>query len=541
MGLQTSRRDVLKAAAGVAVLPALAGRAWAAERAAAPFRHPGLLHTQADFDRIAAAVRAGAQPYKAGWDKLVANGRSRSTWKPRPLATVVRGGDGQNYPQLYNDIHAAYQNALRWRISGDKAHADTARDILNAWSATLRTVTGNADRFLAAGIYGYQFANAAELMRDYPGFDVERFRKMLLTVFHPLSDAFLVRHNGACITNYWANWDLCNLAAIMAIGVFCDDRAMFDRAVDYVKNGKGNGSIMNAIPFLHPGGLAQWQESGRDQGHTMMGVGLIGTIAEMAWNQGLDLYGHADNRIMKAAEYVARYNLGQSVPFTTYTWGTGTNCARREQTVVSDAGRGQDRPVWELLYNHYANRRGLAVPYTRAYAERVRAEGGGGDYGPNSGGFDQLGFGTLLFTRAATASTGGALLRTGTTRRLLSINFPEEGIGASGGLGVLGEAAPLRVVPGLADAQGHSFVDADGRYLRHRDFRLRFDGDDGSALFERDATFHARPAAGSGRLRLESANYPGRFVRHRHHQLWLDKDEDASAFRADTTFRPTAP
>jgi hypothetical protein len=31
-------------------------------------------------------------------------------------------------------------------------------------------------------------------------------------------------------------------------------------------------------------------------------------------------------------------------------------------------------------------------------AEKVRPEGGGGDYGPNSGGFDQLGYGTLTAT-----------------------------------------------------------------------------------------------------------------------------------------------
>jgi hypothetical protein len=36
-------------------------------------------------------------------------------------------------------------------------------------------------------------------------------------------------------------------------------------------------------------------------------------------------------------------------------------------------------------------------------AARVRTEGGGGDYGPDSGGYDQLGFGTLLFTRDRTA------------------------------------------------------------------------------------------------------------------------------------------
>jgi hypothetical protein len=32
------------------------------------------------------------------------------------------------------------------------------------------------------------------------------------------------------------------------------------------------------VPFLHPGGLGQWQESGRDQGHTVMGIGF-GTLA----------------------------------------------------------------------------------------------------------------------------------------------------------------------------------------------------------------------------------------------------------------------
>jgi hypothetical protein len=538
MALHTSRRSLLKAAAGVAVLPVLPA---ARVSASAAFKHPGLLHTQADFDRIAAAVQAGAQPYKAGWDKLVANRHAASTWQARPLEIVVRGGTGQNYWQFYNDVHAAYQNALRWKISGEKAHGDAARDILNAWSGTLKAINGNADRFLAAGIYGYQCANAAELMRGYPGFDVERFQRMLLTVFYPVNDRFLRQHNDACVTNYWANWDLCTMASVLAIGLFCDDRAKFEQAVDYFKNGKGNGSIMNAIPFLHPGGLAQWQESGRDQGHTMMGMGLIGTFAEMAWNQGLDLYGHADNRIMKAAEYVARYNLGQDVPFTTYKWGHGQRCAPREQTVISSAGRGQDRPVWELLYHHYANRRGLAVPYTKAYAERVRAEGGGGDYGPNSGGFDQLGFGTLLFTRAAAGSGGGGALPAGATRTLQSINFPKEGITASGALGVLGEAAPLRIVPGLADPKGCSFVDGDGRYLRHKNFRLRFDADDDTELFERDATFFARAAGASGRVRLESLNYPGRFVRHRHHQLWLDKARDTAAFRADSTFTPSAP
>jgi hypothetical protein len=51
-----------------------------------------------------------------------------------------------------------------------------------------------------------------------------------------------------------------------------------------------------------------------------------------------------------------------------------------------------------LVYNHYTMRMGKSVPYTAAYAALVRPEGGGGNYGPNSGGYDQLGYGTLTAT-----------------------------------------------------------------------------------------------------------------------------------------------
>jgi len=412
--MSVGRRRLLLGAAAAGAGLALGAAAEPAV-AASP-AHPGMLHTETDFIRVRARLAAGDPVVTAGWRRLTGNGRSQSSWKPRPLATVVRGGAGQNYAQFYPDVHAAYQNALRWRIGGEPAHAATAATILNAWSSTLTQVNGNADRFLAAGIYGYQLANAGELMRGYDGFDLAGLRRLLRNVFYPLNDSFLSRHNDACITNYWANWDLCTLASVMAIGILDDDRTLFDRAVTYLRTGAGNGAIANAIPFLH-GDLGQWQESGRDQGHTVMGVGLLGAICEMAWNQGVDLYGHDGNRFLKGAEYVARYNLGQDVPFTAYRWGNGQNCAPQTQTVISAASRGQVRPVWELVYHHYVNRRGLAAPNVTAMAASVRAEGGGGDYGPASGGYDQLGFGTLMFTRdrATTTATTAATTTTATT------------------------------------------------------------------------------------------------------------------------------
>lgn len=151
--------------------------------AADAFAHPGLLHSQADFNRMRQMVNAGTQPVLDGWNQLMNSPLSEAGWTPRATSTIIRGGTGDNVALLYNDTARAYQNALRWKISGSTAHGDTARDILNAWSSTLTAVSGNADRYLASGLYGYELANAAELMRDYPGFNLTQMQDMLINVF----------------------------------------------------------------------------------------------------------------------------------------------------------------------------------------------------------------------------------------------------------------------------------------------------------------------------------------------------------------------
>jgi hypothetical protein len=42
-------------------------------------------------------------------------------------------------------VARAYQNAILWKFTGNTANGDTARNILNAWSSTLTTISGNAD------------------------------------------------------------------------------------------------------------------------------------------------------------------------------------------------------------------------------------------------------------------------------------------------------------------------------------------------------------------------------------------------------------
>jgi len=370
------------------------------------FVHPGLLHTQADFDRMKLKVNASAQPWITGWNKLIANSHAQLTYSPSPVVKLIRGGSSveepqpDNYSAAFNDAAAAYQTAIRWKITGDVAYANKSIQILNAWANTCTSISGDSNKVLGAGIYGYQFANAAEIMRTYSGWsatDFDKFKTWMKTVFLPISKDFLVRHNNTCISHYWANWDLCSILNVMSIGVLTDDADLYNTAVTYLKNGIGNGQLIKAVWYDHKDGTAQIQESGRDQGHTLLCVGFLSDIAQSTWNQGDDFYSYNDNLILKGAEYAAKYNFTTlTIPFQPYN-----NCDNVNHVVNSADARGGIRPIWNAIYNHYLIRKGLSVDalkYVSLARNIVETEGGGGDYGPNSGGFDSLGFGTLLYS-----------------------------------------------------------------------------------------------------------------------------------------------
>jgi len=340
------------------------------------FVHPGLLHSEADFERIRSKIAGGDETWVEAWNIFSGDSASQLGRTPAPLVELRRGGDGQNFGRVITELRFAYAYALRWKISGDPAYGDLAVVYLNDWSSTLQRITGNADRFLASGLYGYEWANVAEIMRTYEGWeeaDREQFGTMLLDIFLPMNRHFLTVHNDACISNYWANWDLANLASMMAIGVFTDRADIYEEALDYLYHGRGSGALENLMYYRHPGNMGQYQESGRDQGHSTLGVALYGTIAKMAWNQGDDLFAYNNYALLATSEYIARYNLFEEVPFTFY----GPNCksAVHGQGVVSDISRGSVRPAWELIYNHYQNRLGIAAPWTeRMLEEKTRFE-----------------------------------------------------------------------------------------------------------------------------------------------------------------------
>ncbi|NIK61648.1 alginate lyase family protein [Kribbella shirazensis] len=352
-----SRRTVLLATGGALVATQLHVEPAAASAAADPaesgFAHPGILHSADDLERMRAAVADQRAPQYGGFLALAAHPRSSYDYVVRNAGHITSWGRGPaNFmAEAVSDSCAAYQNALMWAVTGDVRHADKARDILNAWSGSLEAITG-ADGQLGSGLQGFKFVNAAELLRHtgYSGWaqaDIDRCGESFRKVWYRSFAGTALFANG--------NWDLAALQAVIAIAVYCDDRVMFENAVRYAVAGAGNGRIEHIVVEA----TGQGQESGRSQAYAQLALGLLADTAAVAWNQGVDLFGHTDDRILKGFEYTARYNLGNDVPFAADLDRTG----KYLKTAVATGNRGQFQPIYELAYGHYAGRRGLRTPY----------------------------------------------------------------------------------------------------------------------------------------------------------------------------------
>jgi hypothetical protein len=203
---------------------------------ATSFVHPGLLHTAADFTRISTKVAAGTEPWNATWTKFIANPYASASYIPQVISVVYRGSDGthdENYYLLYQDVAAAYALAIRWKITGIAQYGNAAINILDAWSSNLSALGGNNDLFLAAGIYGYEFAQAREIMRCYTGWtDFTRFRTMMVNILYSQINEWFVNHDagtfGQNAASVYAGWDLSMMAGAVAIGIMADDETIYN-------------------------------------------------------------------------------------------------------------------------------------------------------------------------------------------------------------------------------------------------------------------------------------------------------------------------
>ena len=170
------------------------------------------------------------------------------------------------------------------------------------------------------------------------------------------------------------NKELAQAEGLINIGVFNDDRSLFNAGLDMWR-GRAPATIYlssdGPAPLQPPKwGPAIWgnkgfipqltdgleQETARDSGHAALALAAMVDAAETARQQGVDLYAEQGKRIMAALEFQAQYLPPNN----------GTPPEHLEFNL---------HPTWEIAYNQYHDRLGQKLPKMGAVLDAMRPTG----------------------------------------------------------------------------------------------------------------------------------------------------------------------
>ena len=336
------------------------------------FTHPGISYTKADIDRMKAMIAAKQEPFYSSYQRFVQSRYTTYRDVDYPLPKASNGepvvwSNRQLWFETFGNV--AFNNALMWQLTGDTYYADRARTVLNKYNkvrSTIRWGTNCLDNGAATPLI-----EAAELLRDYSGWtkaEQDSFKMFLLSPGYSTTiDYYKQYENTDTITNrctiYWnifqgddgrhGNQGLYGMRCLMAMGIYLDNDTIYQRALrkvlsqphlsydlPYPSGGRwstvGPSSKMpeyhygwdmnphyghliryDTIDYGSDDELKYWiyengqcQESARDQGHVMDGMGNMTDIAQVAWNQGDNIFTAYDDRLLKGLTYSIKYNYG---------------------------------------------------------------------------------------------------------------------------------------------------------------------------------------------------------------------------------------
>ena len=385
--------------------------------------HPAVMYNTTQLNVMAADITAsGSNSRKTNYNTLLtrtaASGANSGTafsslsWTPAPVPVVKRYQSGSytdvGDADLIADGIAALTHAFVWRLTGNRASASKSSAILNAWSSTITGIANGypesstvaADGKLLAGWTASTLARAGEIMAhsDWTAgggetaFNAAQFKNRLQTIWQPILTPTepIGQHN----------WFGAVIDGAMQTAVFLDDHEAFDNACAWWRDvvptvfwmpGDTNsqpqlaastppssglprvpaGSRYNVPTSTRSQLLSYWQnplswpaglsgELGRDFHHNAMIFATVANAAETAWHQGVDLYGEEQTRIVTATELFAGflneiYVNGNTSPAG---WPFAKSATSGSYTTSTQ------RATFELLYMHYHDRKGVAMPNT---------------------------------------------------------------------------------------------------------------------------------------------------------------------------------
>jgi hypothetical protein len=423
------------------------------------FVHPGILVNKQQLDFVKAKIENGDQPWRQAYE-TASGGSLGNTTRPPSAVPEVKCTDSRYLPpntptypavgceQLRDDANAAYTRALLWYYTGEKRFADSAIGIINAWATTHKKTWFDQPRMVNGQVvYGqpgdnsncpssnpcYQvysngllfnawaaqsMTRAAEILRysnsGWSQQDIQKAETYFKTVHMDALGAGWVSTS---------NWETSVAEAWVNIGIFTNDREIFNKGIAYWRQETPRYMYMQsdgALP-LNPYKKIVWvtgangikyptsqitpsateaeikktwdypnrfitglsKETCRDIGHNYMGFGGIANVAETARIQGIDLYSEQKDRIIAAYELNAGYSNevldqldAQGKAFNAVNLDamdqakTGWFPKNNWHCPDFDTGGGSLLLGQEIAYNHYAKRLGISMPQTQRLVER---------------------------------------------------------------------------------------------------------------------------------------------------------------------------
>lgn len=276
------------------------------------FVHPGVINEKINLDQIRTSTLLAEQ--QSTYNQLLTFINDNPINDSYPRIVYIQGEIGgttttPSAVQMKVDAILAYAYALKWVRTGEDSDAKSAIQLLNGWSNNFQRFAvvdvGEVQLQLVASWLAPMFAAAAEIIRYYTvdgvksagwaSDDIDQFSIFLLKLNNYIKPMIKVievegrRHN---------NWGASAGYAKMSMGVFLEDKAIYD---------EGKRIIKKLIPeIIKPDGQV-YELCERDCSHPQYSMVAFTFAAETARIQGDEsIYQANSNRIETGWKWIGK-------------------------------------------------------------------------------------------------------------------------------------------------------------------------------------------------------------------------------------------
>ena len=341
-------------------------------------------------------IRVGYNPAPHDLEKM--SKADQEKWKARSAQEKldIEKGIVGGHEHFTGDGERCYKHAITYCLTKDKKFADKVVEILDAWATTCKKFgLINENGPLECGWGLCSMSMAAEIVYSMVPNETSktRFINFVKSVLLPQFKA-AQNPDGLWKANNFiskGNWGSTILQAQLQFAIFSNDVALFETSV---KNAK---TIIENLLISETG---QEVETLRDIVHAQFGLAGLTGICELLWHHNIDIYSSMNNRLAKSYEYHASILLGEvpeDIKGQKLNW-VGFNPAN-----------------WEIVYNHFVNRKAMQMPKSKAILEKKR---------PESFGF-HWGLGTITHFTAPKNSPAAPVVKAPETKQAMPVAVPK--------------------------------------------------------------------------------------------------------------------